>query len=150
MRELSRLDKARAANAAIKAIRAENVELTQTVRTFEQELIDTRSNAREIPKDGDAWYKDRLYTQGMTATFGGLTWVALKWSLGKQPDISPEHWEVEKKAELPTWDSLPEGQPVLEGVRVMHCGAEWVCIMQHIKSTVYKPKDGSTRWEAVA
>ena len=97
---------------------------------------------------GEAWNDTANYIEGDTVLFDGMLFIALRYSKGRTPSDSPEYWELKATEETyPQWADLPEGEPVLEGVRCWQDGILWECIMQHIKSTVYKPKAGSSRWQ---
>ena len=97
---------------------------------------------------GEVWSETANYIEGDTVLFDGVLYIALRYSKGRVPSDSPEHWELKATEETyPQWADLPEGEPVLEGVRCWQDGVLWECIMQHIKSTVYKPKAGSSRWQ---
>ena len=99
---------------------------------------------------GEAWSDTANYIEGDTVLFDGVLYTALRYSKGRMPSESPEHWGLKATEETcPQWIELPEGEPVLEGVRCWQDGILWECIMQHIKSTVYKPKAGSSRWQEV-
>ena len=109
-------------------------------------LIAARDGLVPVPTPGDAWSADLRYIAGDTATVDGISYTALKYSKGKNPPDSPNHWEVTQEPAYPAWDSIEDGTVIKEGEIVTYNGATWQCTSQHIKSTVYKPKDGSSKW----
>ena len=146
-------------------IRAENTELREEVATLTEDyktldaenralnsaLVAQREDLRTIPTDGEEWRENVLYTAGMTVSVKDTKYTALRWNQDKPPDKYPEYWELKPTEEkYPGWSELPEGVPVLEGVRCWQDGVLYVCVSQHIKSNVYKPKGGSSKWEVVS
>ena len=129
-------------------LEAENMALRSEVASFEQVLSDTRAGLTPVPKDGAEWDKALAYTTGTTATYKGVTYEALRFSRGMQPDISPEHW-AEKKVEaaVTSWDDDPSGFAYVVGDKRTRIGMTFVCIKAHTKSTVRMPLDGSQWWE---
>ena len=129
-------------------LEAENVALKSEVASFEQVLKETREGLTAAPKEGAAWDKTLAYTTGMTATFDGKTYEALRFSRGNQPDISPEHWAVKIVEAAPlVWLDLDSGHAFVVGDKVTHIGLTFACIKAHTKSTVRQPLDGSQWWE---
>ena len=58
------------------------------------------------------------------------------------------HWEIVPDiAPVTAWADIADGSVITEGTVVSQDGKMWVCISQHFKSTVYKPKAGSSKWE---
>lgn len=109
-------------------------------------LIAAREGLVSIPTPGDAWSAELRYIAGDTATVDGISYTALRYSKGKNPPDSPDYWEVTPEPSYPAWDSIEDGTVIKEGEIVTYNGATWQCTSQHIKSTVYKPKDGSSKW----
>lgn len=109
-------------------------------------LIAAREGLVPIPTPGDAWSADLRYITGDTATVDGISYTALRYSKGKNPPDSPDYWEVTPEPSYPAWDSIEDGTVIKEGEIVTYNGATWQCTSQHIKSTVYKPKAGSSKW----
>ena len=109
-------------------------------------LIAAREGLVSIPTPGDAWSAELRYIAGDTATVDGVSYTALRYSKGKNPPDSPNHWEVTQAPSYPAWDSIEDGTVIMEGEIVTYNGATWQCTSQHIKSTVYKPKAGSSKW----
>lgn len=112
-------------------------------------LIAARDGLVPVPTPGDAWSADLRYIAGDTATVDGISYTALKYSKGKNPPDSPNHWEITQVSSYPAWDSIEDGTVIMEGEIVTYNGATWQCTSQHIKSTVYKPKDGSSKWKQI-
>ena len=46
--------------------------------------------------------------------------------------------------------STEDGAVITEDTIVTHEGKSWRCISQHIKSAVYRPKTGSSKWSEYA
>ena len=109
-------------------------------------LIAAREGLVSIPTPGDAWSAELRYIAGDTATVDGISYTALRYSKGKNPPDSPDYWEVTPEPSYPAWDSIEDGTVIKEGEIVTYNGATWQCTSQHIKSTVYKPKAGSSKW----
>lgn len=109
-------------------------------------LIAARDGLVPVPTPGDAWSADLRYIAGDTATVDGVSYTALRYSKGKNPPDSPDYWAVTPEPSYPAWDSIEDGTVIKEGEIVTYNGATWQCTSQHIKSTVYKPKDGSSKW----
>ena len=109
-------------------------------------LIAARAGLVSVPTPGEAWSADLRYITGDTATVDGISYTALRYSKGKNPPDSPDYWEVTSEPSYPAWDSIEDGTVIKEGEIVTYNGATWQCTSQHIKSTVYKPKDGSSKW----
>lgn len=112
-------------------------------------LIAAREGLVPIPTPGDAWSADLRYIAGDTATVDGISYTALKYSKGKNPPDSPNHWEITQTQAYPEWDSIEDGTVIMEGEIVTYNGATWQCTSQHIKSIVYKPKAGSSKWQQI-
>lgn len=112
-------------------------------------LIAAREGLVSIPTPGDAWSAELRYIAGDTATVDGISYTALKYSKGKNPPDSPNHWEITQTQAYPEWDSIEDGTVIMEGKIVVYDGATWQCISQHIKSTVYKPKASSSKWKQI-
>lgn len=127
-----------------------HVALIQEMKNDISEIDDVLTAARvglvPVPTPGEAWSADLRYITGDTATVDGVSYTALKYSKGKNPPDSPNHWEVTQAPSYPAWDSIEDGTVIMEGEIVTYNGATWQCISQHIKSTVYKPKAGSSKW----
>ena len=121
-----------------------------TLTDMEQVLADTRAGLTAAPVPGAAWDSAKGYMTGDTATDGGVLYVSARFNRGKQPSLHPGYWETVTAPALPAWADIEDGAVITEGTRVTHDGAEWLCTAQHIKSTVYKPKAGSSKWEKVA
>lgn len=112
-------------------------------------LIAAREGLVSIPTPGDAWSADLRYIAGDTATVDGVSYTALRYSKGKNPPDSPDYWAVTPEPSYPAWDSIEDGTVIMEGEIVTYDGATWQCTSQHIKSIVYKPKAGSSKWHQI-
>ena len=112
-------------------------------------LIAARENLTSLPVPGEAWDAEKRYIAGDTVTVNGVLYTALKYSKGKDPQSSPQHWEADSGTPAyQDWDSIEDGTVIEAGTIVTYHGDTWICTSQHIKSTVYKPKEGSSKWEA--
>lgn len=120
------------------------------VQEMKSDLNDVLAAARDglvpVPTPGDAWSADLRYIAGDTATVDGISYTALKYSKGKNPPDSPNHWGITQEPAYPAWDSIEDGTVIMEGEIVTYNGATWQCTSQHIKSNVYKPKSSSSKW----
>lgn len=127
-----------------------HVALIQEMKNDISEIDDVLTAARvglvPGPTPGEAWSADLRYITGDTATVDGVSYTALKYSKGKNPPDSPNHWEVTQEPAYPAWDSIEDGTVIKEGEIVTYNGATWQCTSQHIKSNVYKPKSSSSKW----
>lgn len=135
--------------AAFRASVLAEIEQRQT-ETEESIITSIRENLVSAPVEGEAWDERKSYITGDTATDDGVSYTALRFSRGKRPSEHPEHWALTPAAvDIPAWDDIEDGTVIMEGTQVTHDGFTWVCTSQHIKSTVYKPKAVSTKWEKV-
>lgn len=135
--------------AAFRASILEEVEQKQT-ETEESLITSIRENLVSAPVEGEAWDERKSYITGDTATLDGVSYKALRFSRGKRPSDYPEHWALTPAADdIRAWDDIEDGTVIEEGTQVTHDGFTWVCTSQHIKSTVYRPKAVSTKWEKV-
>ena len=126
--------------------RAMNATIVEQEQTLEQVIEDARAGLVPIPVPGAVWDGAKNYIVGDTATDGGVLYEATHYSKGKRPSESPGHWKIPEAPTLPDWYSIPDGTIIYEDDEVTCDGVDWRCIMQHMKSTVYKPKAGSSRW----
>lgn len=134
------------------AFRAEFLaEVEQKQAESEEHLITSiRENLVSAPVEGEAWNERKSYITGDTATDDGVSYTALRFSRGKRPSEYPEHWALTPAEEdIQAWADIPDGTVIEEGTQVTHEGVTWVCKSQHFKSTVYRPKAVSTKWEQV-
>lgn len=122
-------------------------ELAETQGEFESLLSDTRNNLVSIPVQGAEWSTEMRYIAGDTVEGG---YIALKYNRNKNPaDYLGVYWAYDE-AEIVAWDTIEDGTVIYAGGIVSYGGKTWRCVEQHIKSTVYKPKAGSTKWAEVA
>ena len=115
-------------------------------KTLEQILKDVRDGLEPLPKQGDLWKATARYITGDEAMDGKTLYVALKFNQNKKPSDHPVYWE--KKAiepSYPKWNDIPDGTIIYEK-DIVELDGLWICTTQHMKSTVYKPKEGSSRW----
>lgn len=121
-------------------------ELADARAEIEQILTDTRENLTPVPTQGAAWNAETRYIAGDTVEGG---YVALKYSRNKNPaDYLGVYWAYDE-AEIVAWDTIEDGTIIYEGGMVTYNNKTWKCTAQHMKSSVYKPKSGSTKWEEV-
>ena len=125
----------------------ENATLRAEVKNFETVLTETRSGLLKAPINGEPWDKTLNYVNE-TCTDGGVTYKSLRYNKDKRPSENPDFWEVvPDTAPVTAWSDIADGSVITEGTVVSQDGKIWVCISQHFKSTVYKPKAGSSKWE---
>lgn len=122
-------------------------ELAETKNEFESLLADTRNNLVSIPTQGAAWNAETRYIAGDTVEGG---YVALKYNRNKPPEDNLGTYWAYDEAEIIAWDTIEDGTIIYEGGVVSYGGKTWKCIAQHFKSSVYKPKESSSKWEEVA
>lgn len=138
-----RAERERAAYEAYKAA----AELADTHAELEQLLADTRVNLTPTPTQGAPWDAETRYIAGDTVEG---RYVALKYSRNKPPAANlGTYWAVQTVT-YPAWGDIEDGTVIEVNTIVTYNGKTWQCTEQHIKSTVYKPKAGSTKWAEVA
>lgn len=116
---------------------------------LEEMLTAARSGLTPIPTQGDAWDAETRYITGDTVEG---RYVALKYSRGKDPTDPANigtYWEIQTIS-YPAWSDLEDGTVITEGTIVTYDGKNWKCTSQHFKSTVYKPKSGSSKWTEIS
>ena len=134
-----RAERERAAYEAYKAA----AELADTHAELEQLLADTRVNLTPTPAQGAPWDAETRYIAGDTVEGG---YVAIRYSRGKNPtDHLGTYWTLQTVT-YPAWGDIEDGTVIEVDTIVTYNGKTWQCTEQHIKSTVYKPKAGSSRW----
>ena len=120
--------------------------LTERVEAYEVRLA-----AGEKPVPGAAWSSLITYLRDEVVERNGKQYVALRYSKNKPPEENTDLWELlPDEIPIPAWTDITDGAVIEEGTVLTHDGKVWVCISQHIKSTVYKPKAGSSKWEEAA
>ena len=98
------------------------------------------------PTQGAPWNAETRYIAGDTVE----GYVALKYSRNKPPAANlGTYWAVQTVT-YPAWGDIEDGTVIEVDTIVTYNGKTWQCTEQHIKSTVYKPKAGSTKWAEVA
>ena len=133
-----RAERERAAYEAYKAA----AELADTHAELEQLLADTRVNLAPTPTQGAPWDAETRYITGDTVE----GYVALKYSRNKPPAANlGTYWAVQTVT-YPAWGDIEDGTVIEADTIVTYNGKTWQCTEQHIKSTVYKPKAGSSKW----
>ncbi len=137
---VSRREERRAAEAAARATAAE---LEEARTELAETIAAARDNLISPPEQGAPWNAETRYTAGDTVEGG---YIALRYNRNKNPaDYLGVYWEHDA-AEIVAWDSIEDGTVIYEGGIVSYGGKNWICTAQHIKSTVYKPKAGSSKW----
>lgn len=118
-------------------------ELAETQGEFESLLSDTRNNLVSIPVQGAEWSAEMRYIAGDTVEGG---YIALKYNRNKPPAANlGTYWAVQTVT-YPAWSDIEDGTVIEVDAIVTYNGKTWRCTEQHIKSTVYKPKAGSSKW----
>lgn len=148
-----RPDKAGVGAEELKAFRASIIaevkaEIAERNTETEKSIIEgIRENLASPPQDGEEWDNRKSYIAGDVVALGGKSFTAVHYSRGKSPADYPKLWEAMSAEEpIAAWADIPDGTVIAEGDKVTHDGKTWVCKSQHIKSTVYKPKAGSSKW----
>lgn len=94
------------------------------------------------PSQGAPWNAEARYIAGDTVE----GYVALKYSRNKPPAANlGTYWAVQTVT-YPAWSDIEDGTVIEVDTIVTYNGKTWQCTEQHIKSTVYKPKAGSSKW----
>ena len=113
------------------------------------EIVDILTAARAglipTPTQGAPWNAETRYIAGDTVEGG---YVALRYSRGKDPADTANlgvYWEM-PQVSYPAWSDIEDGTVIEVDTIVTYNGKTWQCTEQHIKSTVYKPKAGSSKW----
>lgn len=110
-------------------------------------LTAARAGLTPTPTQGAPWDAETRYIAGDTVEGG---YVALKYSRNKPPaDNLGTYWAVQTVT-YPAWGDIEDGTVIEVGTIVTYNGKTWQCAEQHIKSTVYKPKAGSSKWTEIA
>lgn len=106
-------------------------------------LTAARAGLTPTPTQGAPWDAETRYIAGDTVEGG---YVALRYSRGKNPtDHLGTYWTLQTVT-YPAWSDIEDGTVIEVGTVVTYGGKTWRCTEQHIKSTVYKPKTGSSKW----
>lgn len=110
---------------------------------LEEVLTAARAGLSPTPTPGAVWNAETRYITGDTVEGG---YVALKYNKGKSPaDYLGVYWEIQRTT-YQAWEDIEDGTVIEIGAVVTYGGKTWKCTEQHIKSTVYKPKAGSSKW----
>ena len=152
-RAVAKFSQTRADNAALtienSALIEENVALIDENSALHAGLLAQREDLRQIPADGEVWRADVLYTAELSVVCGAVEYTALRWSLGKEPELYPEHWAVAAAPSYPHWDTL--SGTITLGTRCLYPDGDgvstvWECILTHVKFSTFKPSDSSEQW----
>ena len=136
----------------LEALRASIMAEVETARAETEESIisSIRNNLVSLPEQGEEWNEKKSYITGDVVTLDGVSYTATHYSRGKSPASNPDRWTLTPtEEEIAAWADIEDGTVITEGTKVTHNGATWVCISQHIKSSVYSPRASSKKWEAV-
>lgn len=128
---------------ALVAVRKAEIEAHET--DLVEVLTAARAGLTPTPTQGAPWDAETRYIAGDTVEGG---YVALRYSRGKDPADTANlgvYWEMPQFS-YPAWNDIEDGTVITEDTIVTYNGKTWQCTEQHIKSTVYKPKAGSTKW----
>lgn len=135
---------------ALRASILQEVEV-KNAETEESIIQNIRENLVSIPVAGEEWNERKSYIAGDVVTLEGVSYTATHYSRGKSPALYPDKWTLTPtEEEIEAWDDIEDGTIIEEGKTVTYDGKTWVCTSQHFKSTVYRPKALSTKWEEVA
>ena len=118
-------------------------ELADAHAELEQLLADARASLTPTPTQGAAWNAETRYTAGDTVEGG---YVAIRYNRNKNPaDYLGTYWTLQTVT-YHAWGDIEDGTVIEVDTIVTYNGKTWQCTEQHIKSTVYKPKAGSSKW----
>ena len=132
---------------ALVAVRKAEIEAHET--DLVEVLTAARAGLTPTPTQGAPWDAETRYITGDTVEGG---YVALRYSRGKDPADTANlgvYWEIPQFS-YPAWGDIEDGTVIEVNTIVTYNGKTWQCTEQHIKSTVYKPKAGSTKWTEIA
>lgn len=123
----------------------------KSAETEESIISNIRENLVSIPVAGEEWNERKSYIAGDVVTLEGVSYTTTHYSRGKSPALYPDKWTLTPtEEEIGAWADIEDGTVIVEGTTVTYDGKTWVCTSQHIKSTVYRPKAASTKWEEVS
>lgn len=141
-------------------------DLRAEVAQLQAALEDAESNAYQaaregltaIPQPGEAWHDKKRYIRGDTVTDGGMLYEALRYSRGRQPSQSPEHWRIKPAAPTgPRWEDDVSGHTYVAGdYRTYDLDGDaelrklYRCKQGHKKALVRRPAPISDYWEVVS
>lgn len=126
---------------ALVAVRKAEIEAHET--DLVEVLTAARAGLAPTPTQGAPWDAETRYIAGDTVEGG---YVALRYSRGKNPtDHLGIYWAVQTVT-YPAWSDIEDGTVIEVNTIVTYNGKTWQCTEQHIKSTVYKPKAGGSKW----
>lgn len=126
---------------ALVAVRKAEIEAHET--DLVEVLTAARAGLTPTPTQGALWDAETRYIAGDTVEGG---YVALKYSRNKPPaENLGTYWAVQTVT-YPAWGDIEDGTVIEVDTIVTYNGKTWQCTEQHIKSTVYKPKAGSSKW----
>jgi hypothetical protein len=136
----------------LEAFRASIMSEIEAARAETEESIisSIRNNLVSLPEQGEEWNEKKSYIAGDVVTFEGASYTATHYSRGKSPASYPDKWTLTPTEEaIGAWADIEDGSVIEEGTTVTHNGKTWVCVAQHIKSSVYSPRAVSTKWKEV-
>ena len=113
---------------------------------LEEILSAARSGLTPTPTQGAPWNAETRYIAGDTVE----GYVALKYSRNKPPAANLGTYWAMQTVTYPAWGDIEDGTVIEVNTIVTYNGKTWQCTEQHIKSPVYKPKAGSSKWTEVA
>lgn len=137
----------------VETIRASILQEVEAANTATEESIITgiRNNLVSVPEQGETWNEKKSYITGDVVTLDGVSYTATHYSRGKSPEAYPDKWTLTPTEETyGAWADIEDGSVITEGTKVSHNDKSWVCVAQHIKSSVYSPRTNSTKWEEIS
>lgn len=121
-----------------------------SANTEESIISNIRNNLVSLPEQGEEWNELKSYITGDVVMLDGVSYTALRYSRGKNPAEYPDKWTLtQTETEYGAWADIEDGSVITEGTTVSHNGKNWICVSQHIKSSVYSPRAISTKWEEI-
>lgn len=134
---------------SVREILEEEQQRAQALAEENKALSDRLNGVIPPPEQGALWDAQKNYINGDVVKDGGDYYKALKYSRGKRPSNSPEHWaKYSAEAVQPIgWESIEMGANVQQGTVVTHAGKRWKCKKAHVKKNVNKPAQISDYWQ---
>ena len=159
---MTNTERAKAIAEKLTTDRNENLYLKQENGFLKAELSEAERELRDLgisvtPDPGAEYDPAKRYLTGDMMTFKSVKYKALRYLKNQSPEEYPELWEIVPNTKIyPLWTDIPDGTVIYgddsdgkEAWEVEDKGEYWHCTVQHMKSTVYRPKEGSSRWKKV-
>ena len=138
-----------------KQARKRQIELENQIITLKEEILsEQQQELRDLgisvtPTPGALYDPEMRYLRDDTciSRVDGKTYKALRYLKDQSPEDFPQFWEeVPSTAVYLAWVDDPEMFQFYEGDLRTHEGFLWESQTQHLKSSVTRPRDGSSHW----